>query len=407
LAASRLPKAAEGVETLLAALKDDDASVRALAVEHLPRNDQVRPALLRALGDEDARVRLVAVREVSRFPGPEEAKAAAALLALADDPDPAVVDAVAEWMDLLTPGCIPVLVKALEETDPARARLALRALCRMYKKGEPAREALLRRLDAKDPLERTMAATALCANVRDKERAVPVLLAALESSDPDLVLETCRLMADSPWWIGSLDEFRRLGAPVGRTLARLVRHGPGEIRRAAAKALENDFDDIDEVEATLAAQAYLRNLSEERAKRVALSGTADPQGGGGMFTVASHNVPIHAWACIRNLARSGSRDPEFLELLGWAAGSGDPVLEDWARVARRHLGLEKPPTLESIATRLADEDPRVRWRAVKDLASHGAAARPLAGKLEALLEDEDRLVRVAARAALAAIGRKR
>jgi HEAT repeat protein len=384
------------VPVLLAALRDPDPEVRRVAAWWIPACEKTRAALLRALTDEAPSVRMAALERVGWL------KEVPALIDVLADPDPAVAAAAARELGDLQRKAIPALVKVLDDPKDPRRRLALRALSRMFDEPMSALPAVVRLLDDPDPVVRLEAANAILAIGGESDRAVLRVHIALSAKDPGERLAAARLVADTVYWITEpYERWTDRMLPLARRLLDLRRTAPDPLAETAGNALEErGFDDIPEIEASLEAAEFNLVLSRER---VALrTGRAIDLGTVHMLEMSGHRR-LRPWQCLDRLADPGVATPECVDHLRWFLHSGDPVLADRATVSLVRLGLLDPPPVRLRAAQLRDPDAAVRWRAIKDLAARGAEAREFAGPIEALREDEHRLVRVAAAAALTAI----
>jgi len=386
----------EAAAVLLAALEDPAPEVRSLAVRSLQFTDETFPALLRALTDPSPAVRKAAIRQFDEMDPIEP------LIECLGDRNPEVAAAAAVQVGWRGETAIPGLVEVLKRRGDQRLQFALRALSGMYGKAKSAIPAIAPHLDAEDPVTRLEAANAMLANLGESMRAVEIMREALCSQDPSRRLSACRLIATFSW--GSVtpwEEERRRRLPIARELLRLKRSDPGPIGELADRAArERGFHGFPEIEQAEEAANCLRCLGEERGRRK----LGHVRGGVGTdLRIGAWSVHgtgwITPWACVRQLGGA----PEHLEILGWAADSGDPVLADWADVSLRREGHIEGPPPDALAARLTSSDPYVRWRAIKDLSAAGAKSRSVAGQLGTMSKDPSRWVRIAAAAALRAI----
>jgi HEAT repeat protein len=255
--------------------------------------------------------------------GPQAEGAAAQLAQAMRDPEPAVRREAVAALPRLGRATVPYLTLALQDREPQVRASAANLIGCIGEEAVPAVPGLALALQDKEACVRVEAAIALRRVGPRAAAAVPALIQSLEDSDPSV-----RSYAS----IG-LSEIR---SPNVRALLRLINQGDLNIRKAATKALVEDY----------------------RALRL----TA------GTFRKVAQSED----AASRELA---------LETLG-------------------SLRADDDATISTLSTALKDADPKVRLAAVRALSSVYWKAQAALPALTACLEDQSPDVRAAAKETL-------
>jgi HEAT repeat protein len=388
---------------------------------------EVMPTLLAALKDEDARVRAGAAEDLGRLPEADRA-VRDSLSAALGDPDPFVRVFAAEALVRVqadTPAAVAVLCEALGQEEAAVRTAACAALAEAGRPAAGALRALTRAL-ARDP-DAVVRATAAYAigqlgpegrlSAGGRVKAVAALGAALRGDDdPDVRLSAGRALLgfgaaaraaipDLTVALGEQTEIAvevlaRLGPdglpPLIAELGKpdsgsrwLVAHRLGLMGPAAATAapaLHDLLGDEDPGIRLTAAEALARVDPSRGAEAAAVYARA----------LRDEVKPGPRWRLLSRLEELGPTAATALPELT-AALRGENVQE--RRRAASALGeVGEKRAAEVLSTALGDPDPWVRITAAKGLLRTGWRREALAGLARELDRDDDHVREVAATA---------
>lgn len=350
---------------LAAALRDKDEEVRQAAAAALVASGAAAiPFLTKALEDADAVVRAEAV-DALRHMVPRPRIATAALSRALKDPNEQVRSKAALALGRLgpaTPRVVPALIEALRDSEPAR-RSATRALGNI---GPSARDA----------------ASALAALLKEKKdgEAAPLALDAAEA-------------------LGRMGPAARPASPA---LREALRCDEPQLQLWAAWALLAIGEDACAVTPTLIALLGGKEPTH-RMEAARLLGWIGPEARPAIPALVrltvTQNYPDGTQA-IQALIRIGAPAiPELIQLMPM----NNPLGQRRLAAVLKQFGTE---AVRPLMHRLDDPRPEIRAGAAQMLEELGHQARAAAPRLEELLFDHNRAVRVAAAEALVQINRR-
>jgi HEAT repeat protein len=411
---------AEEIGTLLS--DDPDPYVRLAAAHTLAelrdRAAKAVPALVATLEDADPSVRLAAGRALSAV-GQDAVPALIRLLGEAEGEERTRVWALIRALapEVRLPG--EFLLAALNSEDPETRENAAKSLFRIEGDDlDPVRRAM----EDRSVAVRIGAARAWLRRAGDAGEALPVLIAGLDAEDADHRLSAAR----------ALEELAREKKTVPEALYGLLGDPALAVRKVAGDAV-------------FAADLLLGFRARE------LAGLAPPDSGFGVNpNSARWNTPKPSWLVLLSWAiRSAPPSRRWeaardLGLLGEAAGRTAPDLakslrddcertREWAARSLVVVGSAGEGVREGLEVALTDEDPAVRadaalalwkaerslkppldslrrqlregdatarWHAVRALREMGTESKEVERVIRIGIEDEDEIVRLAARSAL-------
>jgi len=396
-----------GLEKAIGNLKNDDPSVRYLAVGELQELDDERtiPHLLTALHDEDTRV----VRRAIRVLGDRgDAQAIYPLIERLTDQNPSV------WMSassaLIKIG-LPAVEPLASLLNHKNSELLKRAAFILGEVGPgQAADPLMKLLKHPSSAVRMTAATALG---RGKViRSIPILIGALKDEDPRVQYEAAKALyqyrpysiallmesLESPnedLVINAISVLAKIGTPdVTKALGALIDHPSGVVRMEAVKGLGAIGDEK-------AAEFLVHSLKDDF--RTVQNLAADylvKMGPGAVELLAAvldkEDVKLRRNAAL-TLGRIGD-ERAVIPLIDILSGKSDLYRQAAAFVLG---GLGDPSAIQPLIEVLRSDNPELSWYATEALLKIGGPAVP---PLIGVLKDKDPYMRVKANLMLLNLG---
>jgi HEAT repeat protein len=426
-AGAKIPGA---VDALVEQLSNKSAKVRVHAVAALGQMDppatQAAATIARLMADPNVHVRRVAVRAFRQV-RPDPKAAIPLLMKALEDSDPAVKIGVLDMLAEFGKVAVPALVQALG--NDKTAYWACLALSEVGPDAEPAVPTLRLLLDKnKNPEIRREAVMSLGAIGPASAPAVPALVAVLDQDDPAMRLSGAYALGQigpaAKAATGPLREFVDGNQPVFlRTLSvwALARINPDD-KEAVGKAVPMLLDALGSREPRLRAMAsralgdlhvdpallmptLLKLLDRPRGENVSevlnvLAGLGEPAVPGLVKALNFKEAQPKAAAMLARIGPAAkAATPALIEVVQ----TGDPIARHEALLALGAIGPAAKAVVPTAIKALQDSDPNVRYSACYALGKIGPPALAARDALQKQLADNDSFLSLVSAWALARI----
>lgn len=360
------------VPDLLTALSKGNENVKSSVVTALGALGEknptaIVPAFITALSNENASVRLTTAEALGRI-GERAHAAIPALIKAFSDEDPTVGAAAAEALGKIGDKAVADLITSLNIGDTNVKVYAASALGMLGKNAHTAVPALIAALNKQDSHLKLSAATALGKIGEKAHTAVPALITALSNENENVKTSAAEAL-------GAIGSKAKDAVPA---LTKAFRESKGSIKTQIAQALGRMGQNADAAVPDLltALRSPKETESVKSSAAEALGGMNSNAAVPDLVAALGSKSEMVNNSAAEALAMIGKKSPTAVEALTRALGDKQADVRSHAATTLGEIGEQAHTAVPALIKALRDEDRKVKAFAMRSLAKIGGKAIP-------------------------------